>query len=280
MVTEGYFGALAIQLKSGRGLAATDVAGAPPVAVINEAMAKKFFPEENPVGQRVLYQEQLYAKRQMGRKIAFEIVGVVGNEMVRLGEPTSPVMYMTFEQQPTNNFSLIVKGAGGSDGLVRPIRHAVQTVDAGQALTGVFTLDRFKAEMMSPNSLRATLLAVFAAIALALAAVGIYGVISYSVAQQTHEMGVRLALGASRGAILGLVIRQGMIFTFIGLAIGAAGSYGLAKLIKAMLYGVTETDSVTLAGVVTLLAGIALLACYLPARRATRIDPLIALRQE
>src|SRR5262249_43543570 len=155
-----------------------DVKGAPPAAVINQAMANKFFKNENPIGQRIVYQEQIYAKRQMGQKISFEIVGIAGDEMVRLGEPAAPVVYMTFDQQPTTFFSLIVKGAGPGDHLVPTIRHAVQNVDSGQVVTGVFTMDSLKAEIMAASNLRTTLLTIFAAIALALAAVGIYGVIS------------------------------------------------------------------------------------------------------
>jgi putative ABC transport system permease protein len=144
----------------------------------------------------------------------------------------------------------------------------------------VQTLERIKADSVAPNRLRTTLLGVFAGIALLLAAIGIYGVISYSVAQRTHEMGVRLALGARRRDIFGLVIGSGMLLAGIGLAIGLAGSIALTRLLKSLLFGVDATDPATMVTVAALLAGVASLACYVPARRATKVDPMVALRWE
>ena len=149
------------------------------------------------------------------------------------------------------------------------IRHEVQQIDPDQPLTDVRTMERIKTESVASNRLRTTLLGVFAGIALLLAAIGIYGVISYSVAQRTHEMGVRLALGASRGNILGLIIGNGMLTTGLGLALGIAGALALTRLLKTLLFGVSATDPAILAGMGVLLAAVALLACYAPARRAT-----------
>jgi putative ABC transport system permease protein len=160
------------------------------------------------------------------------------------------------------------------------IERQVRQIDPDQPLTNVQTLEKIKSDSVASNRLRTTLLGVFAGIALLLAAIGIYGVISYSVAQRTHEMGVRLALGARSGDILRLVVGSGMLLAAIGLAIGLAGSLALTRLLNSLLFGVKATDVATMVTVAVLLAGVASLACYIPARRATKVDPMVALRWE
>ena len=281
MVSDSYFRALGIQLKKGRPLAQTDVKGTPPVAVINETMAKRYFKDEDPIGKRILVQEIVYAKPQLGPEIPWEVVGVIADEKINgLDDTRSPGMYVNYAQSQTSGFSMIVKGNINPETLQQAIRHEVQQIDSNQPLTDIRTMEQIKTESVAANRLRTTLLGVFAGIALLLAAIGIYGVFSYSVAQRTHEMGVRLALGASRRNILGLVIGNGMVWAGVGLAIGVGGALALTRLMQTLLFGVGATDSATLVSMAVLLVAVALVACYVPARRATAVDPLIALREE
>jgi putative ABC transport system permease protein len=280
-VSESYFRSLGIRLRKGRGLTEKDVKGSPPVAVINETMAKKYFKDEDPVGKQILVQDIIFGKPQLGPEVPWEVVGVIADEKVNgLDDDKTAAMYLPYAQSPMPFISLIVKGAVNPETLQQAIRREVQKIDPDQPLTDVLTLEQIKSDSVGPNRLRTTLLGVFAGIALLLAAIGIYGVISYSAAQRTHEMGVRLALGASRQDILGLVIGSGMLLAGIGLAIGFVGSLALTRVLKSLLFGVSATDPATMAAVAALLASVALLACYLPARRATKVDPMVALRYE
>jgi putative ABC transport system permease protein len=281
MISEGYFHSLGIQLKKGRLLTDRDVKGAPPVAVINETMAKRFFKDEDPVGKRVLVQEIIYGKPQLGPEIPWEIVGMIADEKVNgLDDTKSAGMYVSYAQSPTQFVNLVVKGIVNPETLQQAIRHEVHQVDRDQPLTDIRTMEQIKTESVASNRLRTMLLGVFAGIALLLAAIGIYGVISYSVAQRTHEMGVRLALGASRRDILGLIVGNGMLLAGIGLAIGGAGALALTRLLTTLLFGVSATDPWTMSGTAVLLVSVSALACFVPARRATAVDPLVALREE
>jgi putative ABC transport system permease protein len=281
MVSDGYFRTLGIQFKKGRGLTERDVKGTPPVAVINETMAKRFFKDEEPVGKRILVQEVKFGKAELGPEIPWEIIGVIADEKIGgLDDDKSAGMYISYAQSTTTFMNLVVKGTVNPETLQQAIRHEVQQVDRDQPLTDIRTMEQIKTESVANNRLRTMLLGIFAGIALLLAAIGIYGVISYSVAQRTHEMGVRLALGASRGNILGLIIRNGMLLSGIGLVIGLAGAFALTRLLTTLLFGVTATDPATMGGMAALLVAVALLACYFPARRATVVDPLVALREE
>ena len=281
MLSESYFHSLGIRLRKGRGLTVKDVKGSPPVTVINETMAKRHFKNEDPVGRQILVQDIIFAKPQLGPEIPWEVVGVIADEKLNgLDDDRSAAMYVTYAQSPCTFISLVVKGAVDPQTMQQAIDRQVRQIDPDQALTNTQTMERIKADSVAPNRLRTTLLGVFAGIALLLAAIGIYGVISYSVAQRTHEMGVRLALGARHGDILRLVVGSGMLLAGIGLAIGLAGSLALTRLLNSLLFGVKATDALTMVTVAVLLAGVASLACYVPARRATKVDPMVALRWE
>jgi putative ABC transport system permease protein len=183
------------------------------------------------------------------------------------------------EQSPSPFVSLIVRGAVQADTLSRSITDAVHAIDKNQAITDIRTLEQIKTESAASNRLRTTLLAVFASLALALAAVGIYGVISYTVAQRAHELGVRAALGASNGALLRMVLGNGALLTTSGLALGVVAAFALTRLLSSLLIGVGARDPLTMIGAAVVLTLVALAACYIPARRAARLDPLVALRE-
>jgi putative ABC transport system permease protein len=281
MVSPSYFRSLGIRVERGRGLDERDTKNAPPVAVINETMAKRFFKGENPVGKRIQVQEIVYGKPNLGPEIPWEVVGVITDEKLSgLDDDRSPGMYVPYSQSPTQFVSLAVKSAANPEAMQQAILAAVQQINPDQALPNVRTMARIERESTGPNRLRTTLMTGFAAIAMLLAAIGIYGVISYSVAQRTHEMGLRAALGASAGAILQLVIRGGMMRVVAGLAIGVCGALALTRTMKSLLFEVTAWDPWTLGAVALGLIAVGVMACYAPARRATKVDPMVALRYE
>ena len=253
------------------------------MTVINETMARKYFPKEEPVGARILVQEIVPGKTVLGAEIPWEIVGVVKDEKVgNLDDirDDSPGMYVTNEQSPTFFQSLIVRATMDPLRLQHAITDAVHQVNKDQAVTQLKTLDQIKAGSMAGNRLNSIMLGSFAAVALLLSAIGIYGVISYSVVQRTHEIGIRTALGASRGGVMGLILRSGMLMTIVGLAVGLLGALALTRLIATLLFGVGARDPITMAGVGTILAVVAAFASYVPARRAAKVDPVICLRYE
>jgi putative ABC transport system permease protein len=281
IVTPSYFHALQIKLLQGRVLTNHDTKGAPPAMVINDRLAKRYFPEGHPVGQRILIQEIIPGKTGLGSEIAWEVVGVIADEKVNgLNDERSAGVYVPNEQSPAYGMTLIVKSNVDPSRLQKSVSQAIHGINKDQAISDVRTLEQIKEQTMSTNRLEATLLLVFAAVALLLAAIGIYGVISYTVAQRTHEMGIRAALGATAGTLLKLVLFQGLGLTLIGLAIGVGGSLALTRTMASLLYGVGVRDPLTMGSVAVILAVVALGACYVPARRATKIDPLIALRYE
>jgi putative ABC transport system permease protein len=282
MVTPSYFRAVGMRLRKGRGLSDRDLPGAPPVTVVNETMARKYFPNQEPIGQRILVQQIIPGKTQLGPEVPWEVVGVVADERVTNfdNKRDNPGMYVTNEQSPVYFGGLVVRAAINPAGLEKAMRKAVYDANKNQALTDVKTLEQIKTETMAGDQLRSLLLGVFAAIALLLSAVGIYGVISYSVVERTGEIGIRGALGASRGTLLGLILRHGIWMTVTGLVIGFLGALGLTRLMATLLFGVGAWDPLTIASVTAILICIGMLACYVPARRATKVDPMIALRYE
>jgi putative ABC transport system permease protein len=287
VIGPSYFDTVGMRLSKGRSLDENDVAGNVPVTVINETMAKTYFKGENPIGKRILIRQLVFGKSARGPEISWQIVGVVKDEKVggkgarsiSLDEDI-PVVYVTFYQSPGTRNSLVVRAAMNPLLLSGSIEQAIWKVNNNQAVANIETLEEIKSQSVTPARLRTALLAIFAGIALLLAAVGIYGVVSYSVAQRVREMAIRLALGASPGDLLKLVIGKMMLIVLVGLALGGGGALALTRVLASLLYDTSPTDRVTWVIAGALLAAVALLACYFPARRAMRVNPMVALRYE
>ena len=281
MVSPSYFDALGIKLRAGRMLNDSDTAGAPPVALINETLARREFPDEDPIGRRILVPEIVPGKTELGREIAWEIVGVIAGEKITgLGDEISAGLYVSNEQSPTYSINLVVRAGVAPQSLERAVRPAVASVNRDQALSDVRTLEQIVDQSMTANRVTNTVLSAFSAMALLLAAVGIYGVISYTAAQRTHEMGIRAALGASARNLRMLIFLGGMRLTSIGLLIGLAVMFPTTDVMSSMLYGVGTYDPLTVAAVTAVLSGVAAFACFLPAWRMTKVDPMEALRYQ
>ena len=281
IVSPSYFGALGITLRAGRLLSDNDKAGRPPVAVINETFAKREFPNETPIGRRILARELVPGKTEFGPEIAWEIVGVIAGEKITgLGDEISAGMYVSNQQSPTYSLNLIVRAGIPPQSLQRAVRSAVDRVNRNQALSDVRTLEQIVDQSMLGNRVESTLLTFFASVALLLAAVGVYGVISYTAAQRTHEMGIRAALGASAGNLRKLIFQEGLRLTLIGLVIGLMGTIPATDVVSSMLYGVGTYDPLTIVVVAAVLSGVAGFACFLPAWRITKADPMEALRYQ
>ncbi len=286
-VSAEYFRALSIPVLRGRGFDLRDVAGATPVVVINDAMAKKFWKDGDPIHQRITIGKGLGPEFDDPTR---EIVGIVGNVKENgLDQDTPPVMYLPAPQisdgltRLANSVipaSWIVKTVGTPTGLTAQIQKEFLAVDAQLPMSRIRTMEQVVSSSIARQNFNMLLLMIFGAIALLLAAIGIYGLMSYSVEQATHDIGVRMALGAARGDILSLVVARGMKLAGIGLVAGIAAAFAAARLLSRMLFGVKPTDPATYLAVAVSLAIVAFFACYLPARRAMRIDPLIALRSE
>jgi putative ABC transport system permease protein len=282
LVSPAYFRVLGLRLRRGRGLSDMDGNDAPLVVVVNDTMARKYFADEDPVGQRLLMDRPGFGTVYSGDASSFEIVGVIADERLTPFDDKREhaAVYVSNEQDGRGFAGLVVRTSLEPSRLERGLRAAIAAVDKDQAVTEVKTLDQLKSESMLPDRLRSALLGLFAAVALALSAIGIYGIVSYSVVQRTQEIGIRAALGASPANLVRLVVRGGMSLVAIGLAVGCVAALGVTRLLSAFLFGVGSSDSITLIATVSVLAGVAAVACYLPARHATRIDPLDALRAE
>ncbi len=276
VITPGYLRAMTIPLLAGRALTAQDRIGSQPVILINRTMAGRIWPGESPLGKRVTFGDPGDAKATW-----LTVVGVVGNVRAsELGKEAVSQIYLPAYQRPSPESVLVLRTTGAPERLVAPVRQVVQGLDRDLPLDRVQTLDAVVAESLAADRVKTLLIGMFGGLALVLAAVGIYGLVSYSVAQRTHEIGIRVALGAGRGAVQRMVIGQGMGLVLLGLAAGLAGSVAVGRLIASQLYEVSATDPWTYAGVPLLLAAVALAANWVPARRATRVDPLEALRVE
>jgi putative ABC transport system permease protein len=281
VVSPSYFSTLGIKPIKGRLLADTDTSSSPPVLVLNQRMATRFFPDEEPVGQRLLIQKIVPGKTELGADIAWEVVGVIGDEKIGGPEDTrSAGVYVSNEQSPVYGMVLNVRASVNPLTLQTPITAAIRSVNKNQAISDVRSVDQIRNQSMGSRRIVSVLLGTFATVALVLAGLGIYGVISYNVAQRTREIGIRAALGATQGALLRLILDRGVRLTLIGLAIGVAGAIGLTRLMATLLFGVGARDPLTMVSVAVILAGVAVTASYVPARRAMRVDPVIALRYE
>ena len=291
-VSSGVFSTLKIPLVKGRYLDEHDTEAAPWVIAINQSFARKFFPNEDPIGQQILLRYDPYPVDELRPR---QIVGIVGDiKHFGLGEETPPFVYAPFTQQPAVfpggaarahlHKALVLRTPSGrmsgGENLAVSVKQALSEIDPNQPVTNIMTLEDVLSASLGDYRFYMELLGIFAGVAVLLAAVGIYGVMSYSVSERTHEIGIRMALGARPGDVLGLVAKLGLKLTSIGVAIGVALAFGVTRLISTFLFGVKPTDPLTYAAVALSLAAIALLACYIPARRATRVDPMIALRYE
>ena len=275
VVSSGYFRTMGISLLKGRYFTEQDNQSVPRVLIINRALANRLFDYEDPVGRRIIFSGDVTKPH--------EIVGVVDDERVGpLDEDASSVIYRPYLQEPWTNLRLVVRTAADPQNIVSAVRGEVQALDSGLALYSIATMRQLITDTPSTFLRRypALLMGVFAAVALILSAVGIYGVISYSVSQRTHEIGIRMALGARRGHVFRLVVGEGLVLTLIGIGIGVAAAAALTRFLSGLLYGVSATDPVTFIVISLILAGVALVACFVPARRAMRVDPGVALRYE
>jgi putative ABC transport system permease protein len=279
-VAPGYFAAMGIPLLAGRDFTDADDMEHPGAAIINETAAKRFWPNENPIGKRITIGMPQEVKLY-GKAVSREIIGVVGNvKHEQLKDDFQPEMYIPAWQLPTLNMTLIVRGKAPAESLISGIRRAVQSVDSEQPIRRAQLMETAIASTVAPQRMVAVLLSIFAGLALALALIGIYGVMSYMVAQRTQEIGVRMALGAQSRDVLKLILRQGMTLALIGVGLGLPVSVALTRLMKGLLYGVSPNDPLTFAGIALLLTCVATLAALIPARRATKVDPMVALRVE
>ena len=277
-VRENFLETMEIPLLAGRGLTPHDDARAPKVAVINQTFARRFFPDENPVGRRIGFSADKAGE--------VEIVGVAGDaKYARQRDEVPPTVYLPWLQEmgAMGSATFEVRTEGDPEPVAAAVRQAAREVDQGLPLDGVKTQIEQADETLAMERLFARLLSLFGLLAQLLAAIGLYGVLAWSVAQRTHEIGIRMALGARGRDVMTMILRQGMALTLVGVALGLAGAYVLTKYMESltrMLYGVEPTDPLTFGVIALLLTLVALLACLVPARRATKVDPMVALRHE
>jgi predicted permease len=273
-----YFHVMQIPIRMGRDFTPMDREGQPLVAIVNEEFVKELLPHTNPIGARIDWTRAPAPQQWM------TIVGVVADvKDSGLDQPVDPAVYAPFSQSDEvwrRWMTLVLRTAGPVAGLVDAAKKQVWSVDSQIPVSDILSMEDLMADSLAQQRFNMLLLALFAALALILAAVGIYGLMAYAVSQRTHEIGVRLAIGAQRRDVLRLVVRDGVKLAFYGIAIGIAAACGLTRLMSSLLFDVKPTDPPTFAAVAALLAIVALAACYIPARRATRVDPMVALRYE
>ena len=276
LASPGYFSAAGTPLLRGREFADSDTATSAPVVIINSAMAKRFWPGQDPIGKQVAPRASIFPLAT--------IVGIAANtKYLSMREEPGPLMYVPYNQKTyltLFTMQAIVRTVAAPASIIGGVREAIRSVDPDVPITNVSTLEEARDKSVAQTRFAVIVLATFAMLALALASIGLYGVISYAVVQRTHEIGIRMALGAHRRNVFAMVLGEGARLAAIGLGVGLAAALGVARLLTHFLYGVQPTDPATFAGVSLLLLGVALAACYIPARRAMKVDPMVALRYE
>ncbi len=273
MVTPGWFRTMSVPLLRGRSFTSQDSAKAPIVVVINETAARQFWPGGDPLGKHVLM--------NWFSDLDAEIIGVVGDvRLTALKQPPRPTLYWAVDQVPNAFMTFMIRSSGDPSRLAGAVRAAIASIDRDQPVAKMQTMEQVVADSLNQPRFTSLLLGIFAGIALTLAVVGIYGVLFYTVSQRTHEIGIRMALGARRFDVLKMILGHGITLTLLGVGIGLGLALAVSKYLQKLLFEVQPTDSLTYAGVAALLVAVALVACYIPARRATRVDPMVALRYE
>jgi putative ABC transport system permease protein len=280
-ITPSYFSTIGLTIVRGRGLNDGDRKGSTPAIVVNQQFADQFFPGSDPLGKHLLIQEIIPGQPALGPEIPWEIVGVVSNEHAGgLGEHDGAGMYVSIEQGVRYGPSVVLRTAVDASAIAEPLRAAIRSIDPDQVVSNPRTISSMEDEFVAPNRLRTSLIGAFGAIALVLAAIGIYGVMAYSVEQRTQEIGIRAALGASRGALVGLVMRQATVLAAAGVLLGVAAALASGRVLSSLLFGVTPRDAASMIAAAVTLGATALVAAWIPARRAAGIDPIRALRTE
>jgi putative ABC transport system permease protein len=273
-VTTDYFVAMGIPLRRGRFFTSFDRNGAQPVALISETAARRFWPDEDPVGRKITL-------GFVGESQLREIVGIVG-DVRHEGLDSDPrtEVFLPHLQEPYGSMTYVVRTGSEPSMLLQAIKNEVWAVNKNLPFSSIATIDDLVSKSLGERRFNLLLLGAFAGIALTLAGIGIYGLMSFSTSRRTHEIGVRIALGAQTGDIMKAVLKEGMLLTTAGLALGLIASIALTRFLSSLLFGVTATDPLTFFVISFVLAAVALVACFVPARRATRVDPMVALRYE
>ncbi|HKG97105.1 MAG TPA: ABC transporter permease, partial [Pyrinomonadaceae bacterium] len=276
-VSPNYFRAMSVPLVQGRAFTERDKEGAPRVMIVNQELAKDVFPGEDPIGKRIGFG----SPDPNQQPIWWEIVGVAANvRSLELKEEPTSELYFSALQNPFEGMSLVVRSSVEPSGLSASLRQIVAEVDKSVPVSNVQTMDHIVSQSITQPRFNLFLLALFSTVAMLLSAAGIYGVTAYTVTQRTHELGIRIALGAQVGDVLKMILGQGMAVIGVGLVLGLVAAFALMRLLRTLLFGVGENDPLTFAAITLVLFLVALLACYIPARRATKVDPLVALRYE
>ena len=280
IITPGYFQTLGISVVKGRSFTEQDTAGAVPVAMVNETFVRRYLPSLDPLTQRIAVNQMIPGVSRDGPPMELQIVGVFHN--VRIGNLREdfPEIYVPFWQSPWPQAGMAVRTTGDPEAMTRSIAAVVSSLDSDLPLADVRTMDHIVSQSLAPDRFKTILYGIFAGFALLLAAVGIYGVMAFAVAQRTHEIGLRMALGAGRNKVLVLILREGVILALAGLALGFIGACLVGRTMKSLLYGVGTVDLSAFAAVASVLLSSAILACFIPARRASKVDPMVALRYE
>jgi len=273
IVSPGYFLTMGTPILTGRDFEGRDGFNAPPVAIVNHAFVERFSSRQNILGKKLRVCWTI--------EKPVEIVGIVADaRQAQLQDDPDPTIFLSNSQAPMYFATLVVRSAGDPRQVARSVEAAVHRVDPDQAVSDIRTMDTVFSDSVASPRFQATLLLVFAGLALALAVIGVYGVVSYSVSQRTNEIGIRFALGAASADVVRLVLREALALAAIALAVGLAGSLALTRVLQTLLFEITPTDPATLASVCIVILAVSALAAILPARRATRVDPMIALRYE